>query len=118
MRRLSPRAAKRMMKRMGLTFDRLEGVKEVVFKMEDKELVVENPEVSVLKVQGQEIFQVAGEVSERSLGEPEEAKSFPEEDIQLVAQQSGVSFEEAKAALMECDGDLAKAILLLTQKHT
>ncbi|MCD6529447.1 nascent polypeptide-associated complex protein [Candidatus Bathyarchaeota archaeon] len=117
MRRFSPRAAKRMMKRMGLTLDTLEGVREVIFKLDDKELVIENPEVSVLKVQGKEIFQVAGEVSERSLSEPEEAKSFPEEDIQLVAQQSGVSFEEAKAALIECDGDLAKAILLLTQKH-
>ena len=108
--------AKRMMKRMGMSLDKLDGVKEVVFKMEDKELVVENPDVSILKIQGQKIFQVAGEISERKLKKAE--KTFPEEDIQLVAQQSGASVEEAKAALMECNGDLAKAILLLTQQRT
>jgi nascent polypeptide-associated complex subunit alpha len=36
-----------------------------------------------------------------------------EEDARLVADQTGKSLEEAKNALIECDGDLAKAILLL-----
>lgn len=116
MPRISPRMAKKMMKRMGMSLDTLDGVKEVIFKMEDKELVIENPDVSILKIQGQKIFQVTGEPSERRLREME--KSFPEEDIQLVAQQSGASVEEAKAALIECNGDLAKAILLLTQQRT
>jgi hypothetical protein len=34
-------------------------------------------------------------------------------DVQLVAGQTGKSVEEARKALEECDGDLAKAILLL-----
>ena len=36
-----------------------------------------------------------------------------EEDVQLVAGQTGKSVEEARNALIESEGDLAKAILLL-----
>jgi len=36
-----------------------------------------------------------------------------EEDVKLVADQTGKSMEEAKKALEESGGDLAKAILLL-----
>ena len=39
--------------------------------------------------------------------------AFSEEDVQLVADQTGKSLEKAKEALQECGGDLAKAILLL-----
>ena len=38
---------------------------------------------------------------------------YTEEDVQLVADQTGRSLEKAKEALEECGGDLAKAILLL-----
>ena len=41
---------------------------------------------------------------------------IPEEDVILVAQQANVSLEEARAALEQTGGDLAQAILLLTQK--
>ena len=34
----------------------------------------------------------------------------------MVAQQAHVSLEEARAALEQTEGDLAKAILLLTSK--
>jgi len=34
--------------------------------------------------------------------------------VQLVADQTGKSLEKAKAALEDCGGDLAKAILLLS----
>jgi NACalpha-BTF3-like transcription factor len=36
-----------------------------------------------------------------------------EEDINLVMQQTGKSYEETKKALEESEGDLAKAILML-----
>jgi len=38
---------------------------------------------------------------------------MPEEDVRLVADQTGKSLEEARKALEESGGDLAKAILLL-----
>ena len=39
---------------------------------------------------------------------------FSDEDIALVCQQANVSEEKAKDALVEAEGDLARAILILT----
>ncbi len=110
-RRVSPREAKRMMQRMGLSMDAIPDVEQVIIKTSGKEITIEEPEVAVLDVQGQKIFQVAGgkiteKVAERRL-------VIPEEDVRLVADQTGKSLEEARKALEECGGDLAKAILLL-----
>ena len=112
LRRISPREARRMMRRLGLNMSPLE-VEEVILRTKEKEIIIQDPEVAVLEVQGQKIFQVTGgEISER---EREKKLVIPEEDIQLVAQQAGVSLDRAKAALEQTNGDLAQAILLLSQ---
>ncbi len=112
-RRVSPRNAKRMMQRMGMNMGEMPDVQEVIFRTSDKEIVVENPQVAVLDMQGQKIFQVTGEVNERALETQTAKATIPEEDAQLVADQTGKSMEDAKRALEASDGDLAKAILLL-----
>ena len=110
-RRISPREAKRMMQRMGLSMGQMPDVQEVIFRTGTKEIIVENPEVAVLNLHGQKIFQVTGErITEKKI---EKRVAIPEEDIRLVADQTGKSMEEAKRALEETEGDLAKAILLL-----
>jgi nascent polypeptide-associated complex subunit alpha len=111
-RKMSPRNAKRMMQRMGMNMGEMPDVQEVIFRTADKEIVVENAQVAVLEMQGQKIFQVTGEVNERAL-ETEAKVTIPEEDVQLVADQTGKSLEDAQRALESSDGDLAKAILLL-----
>jgi len=112
-RRVSPREAKRMMQRMGLSMGDMPDVQEVVIKTATKEITVENPEVAILEMHGQKIFQVTGgKVVEKKI---EKAVTIPEEDAQLVAQQAKVSLDEARAALEQTKGDLAQAILLLTQ---
>jgi len=119
LRRLSPRELKRFMDRLGVSAQPLADVKEAVFRLADRELVVKNPLVTMLDFQGQKVFQVVGEsVEERKPAEKvEEAKPpIPEEDVSLVAAQAGVSLEEARAALEETGGDLAQAILLLASR--
>jgi len=112
-RRMSPRNAKRMMQRMGMNMGEMPDVQEVIFRTSDKEIVVENAQVAVIDMQGQKIFQVTGEVNERTLEKQAAKVTVPEEDVQLVADQTGKSMEDAKRALEASDGDLAKAILLL-----
>jgi len=116
-RRLNPRDAKRMMQRMGMNMSSVDNVEEVIIRTQNKEIVIEEPEVAIVQVQGQKIFQVAGgNVSERATQPKVSASPVPsisEEDVQLVAGQTGKSVEAARKALMECEGDLAKAILLL-----
>jgi len=112
LRRINPREARRMMQRMGLSMSPMD-VQEVVLRTREKEICIENPEVAVVEVQGQRIFQVAGgKITEKSI---ERKLTVPEEDVQLVAQQAKVSLDQARTALEQTNGDLAQAILILTQ---
>lgn len=124
MRRLSQRELKRMMSRLGVNAREMSEVREVILKTESKEIIIQNPTVTSLEIQGQQIFQIIGDsIEEREIQkeiQPPEVKpqEIPEEDILLVAQQANVTFEEAKAALEETKGDLAQAILMLTSRKS
>jgi nascent polypeptide-associated complex subunit alpha len=113
-RKMNPRDAKRMMQRMGMNMEGVDEVEEVIIRTPSKEIVIESPEVAIVNVQGQKIFQIAGgKVSERAPEHKTSATVVSEEDVQLVADQTGKSVQEARKALLESEGDLAKAILLL-----
>ncbi|MGC8960829.1 MAG: nascent polypeptide-associated complex protein [Candidatus Bathyarchaeia archaeon] len=108
----------RLMKRMGVELESLEGVEEVLIKHPSRSIVIRNPEVSVMRVGGQRIFQITGEVSEAPVKAPEleELEELDEEDVEIVAEQSGATMEEAREALRLAGGDLAKAILSLKSR--
>ena len=104
---MNPRAMRQAMKRMGIQQIEIPA-NEVIIKTDDKELIIKNPQVSKVNMMGQQTFQVVGEVEEKSISaEPE----INEEDIKTVIEQTGVSEEEAKAAIRKNDFDLAKAII-------
>lgn len=114
-RRVNPREARRMMQRMGMSMDAVADVEQVVIKTSVKEITIEEPEVAVLEVQGQKIFQVTGgKITEKAA--ERKPSGIAEEDVRLVADQTGKSPDEARRALEESGGDLAKAILLLQSK--
>jgi nascent polypeptide-associated complex subunit alpha len=116
-RRMNPREQRRMMQRMGMNMDSMPDVEQVIIKTSSKEITIEQPEVAILEMQGQKIFQViGGKISEKAPARTAASSSklvVSEEDVKLVADQTGKSVEEARKVLEECDGDLAKAILLL-----
>lgn len=105
------REMRRMMDKMGLDMNELSNVQEVIIKTDKKEIVISKPVVTEMKAKDNSIFTVtADSYEEREL----EVPIYSEEDIQLVSQQAGVDEEKAKNALEEAEGDLARAILLLT----
>lgn len=104
------RNTRRMMERMGINMKEIPDVQEVVIKTADKEMHITNASVSEVNAQGNRIFQVVGEVEEVEV----QKKSFKDEDVLLVQQQTGASKEKAVAALEESDGEVARAILKLT----
>lgn len=113
------------MRRMGVDFQQLEDVTEVLIRFPDKELIIPQAQVLVMQAQGDDIYQVVGKSEERDLTvstESEEvsvptlAQTFTDEDVQLVASQANVSEDEAREALRSADGNLAKAIIVLTEK--
>ena len=117
-KRMNPREQRRMMQRMGMNMDSVPDVQQVIIRTNSKDIVIDEPEVAILEVQGQKMYQViGGQVSEQAPSKRQVADvvqpTFSEEDVRLVADQTGKSLEKAKEALEECQGDLAKAILLL-----
>jgi nascent polypeptide-associated complex subunit alpha len=118
-RRMNPREQRRMMQRMGMNMDTVSDVEEVIIKTSNKKITIEQPEVAILEMQGQKIFQVmGGQITEhaaehKSVAAASATPKVTEEDVRLVADQTGKSLNEAREALEECEGDLAKAILLL-----
>ncbi|MHA1209120.1 MAG: nascent polypeptide-associated complex protein [Candidatus Freyarchaeota archaeon] len=102
---------KKVMQQMGIKPVEINAT-EVVIKCVDKEIVISNPQVTRLEIAKQTVFQIMGEVQEREIQEKGE-REIPLADIQLVAQQAGVTEEEARQALIEAEGNLAKAILLV-----
>ncbi len=108
--KMDNRNTRRMMERMGIDMKEIPNVQEVIIRTADKEMHITNASVSEVNAQGNRIFQVAGEVEEVEV----EKKTFSEEDILLVQQQTGVSKEKAAAALEQSDGEVARAILKLS----
>lgn len=108
--KMDNRNARRMMDRLGINMKEIPNVQEVVIRTPDKEMHITNASVSEINAQGNRMFQVAGDVEEVEV----ERKTFSEEDILLVQQQTGVSKERAEAALKESDGEVARAILKLS----
>jgi nascent polypeptide-associated complex subunit alpha len=111
---MNPRETKRMMQRMGMNMGSVPAVDQVIIKTRSKEIIIDQPEVAVLEMQGQKIFQViGGKIAEKKPQLQASKPTVSEEDVRLVADQTSKSVEDAKKALEECEGDLAKAILLL-----
>jgi alpha-NAC-related protein len=103
----------RMMQKMGMKVDEIPSVSQVIIKTATKDIVIEEPNVTLVTVQGQAMYQIAGgTVSEAAPQAPAPVAPL-ESDVQLVAQQTGKPVEEARAALAASGGDLAKAILTL-----
>jgi len=112
------RDAKRMMQKMGMKIDEIDGVTEVLIRTATREIIIEQPVVTSVVVQGQRMYQITGGSAHERTPSAEAAQpEVPEEDVNLVATQTGKTVDEAKAALKESGGDLAEAILRLKQKN-
>ena len=108
------RDAKRMMEKMGMKLDEIEGVTEVLIRTPTREIVIEGPVVTSVVVQGQRMYQVTGgSTHERTPTAEPPVPVILDADVKLVAEQTGKTLDEAKAALEESGGDLAEAIVKL-----
>jgi len=109
------RNAMRMMQRLGMETKEIKGVKEVTIKTTDKNIIIEGPSVMSLTMEQQNIFQIIGGNKKEEVSSQKEI-DIPENDVKLVAEQANVNVDEAKQALADARGDLARAIILLKEK--
>jgi len=131
----------KMLKQLGVKSEEVEAERVVVEKTDGTRLVVENPSVTLVEMQGQKTLQVAGDFREEAKPaktmKATEAEKLVEKsgentsntssvegveplseinDVELVMQETGVSREEAEKALSDSRGDLAEAILKLQER--
>ena len=118
-RGVNPKQMERMMRQMGVKVEEIEDVSKVVIFSGKGEIVITNPQVTKTKIMGQVMYQVTGEESASGTSPAKEAEAekqaFSEEDVALVADQAKTTKEKARKALAESKGDIAEAIISLSQ---
>jgi nascent polypeptide-associated complex subunit alpha len=106
---VDPKALKGMLDKLGIKSRSIESDR-VVIHCNDRDIVIDNPEVTLIEGQGMQNFQISGKVSEVAKGNVE----VSEEDIKLVQEQTGVEdVALIKKTLEETGGDIAETILIL-----
>ncbi len=107
---VNPKQMKAMMKKLGMKMEQFEDVERVVVYTKKGNYIFENAEFIGTTMQGATTYQVSGDMRF------EEAETvIPDEDVNMVAEQASVSKEVALAALKETKGDIAEAILKLSE---
>lgn len=106
---LNPKKMQAMMKQMGISQDDIDASRVIIEKTDGKRLIIANPSVTKMNIQGNEMLQVSGAMQEEA-----EEVGISQEDIDQVVEKAGVTAEQAKEALEET-GDLAEAILKLSE---
>jgi nascent polypeptide-associated complex subunit alpha len=112
-RNMNSRQLNQMMKRFGINVKNIDNVEKVIIQTDTKEYVFDTAEVTVMEAQGQKTFQIIGEPTIKTRGG--DSETTQQADIELIMQQTGKSEAEARKALKETNGDLAEAILKLSQ---
>ncbi len=107
---MNPMQMRKLMKQLNIKSEEIDA-KRVVIELSDGRLIIENPKVTAIEMQGQRTYTILGEERMEKASEA----SISEEDIRLVQEKTGKSFEEAKKALEQANGDIALAIKSLSE---
>lgn len=118
MKGVNPKQMQKMMRQMGVKVDEINNVSKVVIFRESGDIVINNPQVTKTKIMGQIMYQVVGEETVEkppAKAETPQGPGVSDEDVELVAAQAKTSREKAREALAKSNGDIAEAIISLTQ---
>ncbi len=105
---LNPKKMQQVMKQMGISQEEIDAFRVIIEKEDNSRIIIENPSVTKIKMQGQDSFQVIGEIHEES-----EKPEISEDDIKKIMDKTNCTEKEARETL-EKTGDLAEAILELS----
>lgn len=96
--------------RMGMNMKPVPDVTEVIIRTAEKEMVITTPAVN--EVEGKDnitFLVIADGYEEREIEKPQ----FSEDDVELICVRTGVDRNKAIAALTECNGEVATAMIRL-----
>ena len=98
------------MKQLGIKQENIPA-KRVIIEKSDSRIIIEEPSVIKVNMQGQETFQISGNIKETEESEDKEAL---EKDISTIIEKTGKSREEVALTLEKNNGDIAATILELS----
>lgn len=101
---LNPKKMQEMMRQLGIKQEEIDAERVIIEKRDGSRIVIEEPNVVKVRMQGQESWQITGEAREEQGG-------ISEDDVKLVMEKTGKNEEEARKALEETSGDIAEAIM-------
>lgn len=110
---MDPRAIKSMMSKMGISTSEIEAEKVVIYTR-DKEIVINNPEITKIDTKGIVSFQIGGDIVENEREQEKVEIEISDDDVNLVSEKTGITDKDkVKEALEESNGDIAEAIIKL-----
>ncbi|MBI4214502.1 Nascent polypeptide-associated complex protein [archaeon] len=98
----NPRQMEAAMRKLGIKNTPVEASRVIIEKGDGTSIVVEQPQVTEIDMQGQKSFQITGTITSK--------QTTNDEDVKLVMEKTGALREDAERALQESDGDIAAAI--------
>lgn len=108
---MNPRQMQQMMRQMGV--QQVDVIAEqVIIRTKEKDIVIDNPQVARVTMMGQQTYQISGAAREEKRSITYTPSS---EDVETVMNQANTSKDKATAALVETNGDIAEAILKLSE---
>jgi len=111
---IDPKKMQAMMKQLGMVQEEIDA-ERVIIEKSDGKIIIENPSVVKINMQGQENFQISGDILEETGSESEDTENDKfDEDVNTIMEKVGCIEEEAKMALEKANGDLTEAILELS----
>lgn len=103
---INPKQMQGMMKKMGIAQNEIDATR-VIIECSDKKIIIDEPSVIKISMQGQVSYQISGPETEESLEE------FNDEDVKMVMDKTGKSKEDVVDFLKKNNGDIALAIMEL-----
>jgi len=110
---LDPKKMAAMMKQMGIKQEEI-SANRVVIEQDDGKIIINNPSVLKVNMQGNVNFQISGDIEEQKDVE-ESSEEKLKEDIKTIVEQTGVSEDIAAIELEKNDGDIAATIIGLSK---
>ena len=125
---LNPKKMQAMMKQMGIAQEEIDA-NRVIIESDDGNIIINDPTVTKINMQGQENFQISGDIEEEDTegevplaeGEASEVEVKEEQeadnseaDIKTIMEKVGCLEQEAKLAYEKANKDLAETILSLS----
>ncbi|QKQ99261.1 nascent polypeptide-associated complex protein [Metallosphaera tengchongensis] len=110
--KVNPKDLKKL-ERMGVKTQNIEA-QRVIIETDKERIVIESPMVTKANVMGQEVITIMGGET-RTESKVEAKPQINEDDVRFVMEQTGKPENAVREALLKANGDIAKAILSLTE---